>query len=483
MGISLADYARHDALGLAELVRRKQVTPAELVAAAFAAIEAVDPALNAVTRRMERQAVEQLAALPADGPLAGVPFLLKDLTVSYAGVPNDCGSRLFKGYVRNHDSEILRRWKRAGLVVVGKTNTPEIGSNGSTEPVAGGATRNPWNPGHTTGGSSGGSAAAVAAGMVPAAHANDAGGSIRGPASCCGLVGLKPTRGRNSLGPDVGESWQGLVAEHVVTRSVRDSAAFLDATAGYATGDPHMAPPPARPFLREVGADAGRLRIGVSLASAVGVRFHPDCARAVERAARALESAGHIVEEAAPAHDHVLLDGALMTLFAAAAAQAVGECAAATGQVPGNDNLERNNLWLWERGRRLGAVEYLAAVDRINTVTRRFAAFFDTHDVWLTPTMATPPPKLGHLFADVDDVEEFFRRLWAFNPMNTIYNVSGHPAISLPLHQGANDLPIGVMLGGRFGDEATLLRLSAQLERDLPWAGRHPAIGVDSAAP
>jgi amidase len=482
MALTPAEYASHDALALADLVRRKQVAPAELVATAFAAIDLVNPALNAVTRRMERQAAEQLAALDTNGPLAGVPFLLKDLTVSYAGVPNDCGSRLFKGMVRFHDSEILRRWKRAGLVVIGKTNTPELGSNGSTEPVATGATRNPWNLRHTTGGSSGGSAASVAAGVVPAAHANDAGGSIRGPASCCGLVGLKPTRGRNSLGPDVGESWQGLVAEHVVTRSVRDSAAILDATAGYATGDPHIAPVPSRPYLSEVGADAGKLRIGVSLKGAVGVPFHPDCARAVERAALALESAGHVVEEAAPAHDHVLLGEAFMVLFAAATAQAVSERAAATGLVPGHDTLERNNLWLWERGRRLGVVDYLATVDRINTVSRQFAAFFDRYDVWLTPTMATPPPPLGHLFADVEDVDEFFRRLWAFNPMNTIYNVSGHPAISLPLHQGADDLPIGVMLGGRFGDEATLFRLSAQLEQALPWSGRHPTTGVWQAA-
>ena len=478
MALTLAEYARHDALGLADLVRRKQVTPAELVAAAFGAIDAVNPALNAVTRRIERQAAEQLAVLAGDAPLAGVPFLLKDLTVSYAGVPTDCGSRLFKGIVKRHDSEILRRWKRAGLIAIGKTNTPEIGSNGSTEPIATGATRNPWNLGHTTGGSSGGSAAAVAAGVVPAAHANDAGGSIRGPASCCGLVGLKPTRGRNSLGPDVGEAWQGLVAEHVVTRSVRDSAAILDATAGYCVGDPHVAPVPSRPFLAEVGADPGRLRIGVSLKSAVGVPFHADCANAVERAALALESAGHSVEEAAPAHDPVLLDEAFMVLFAAAAAQAVSERAAEIGLAPGHDNLERNNLWLWERGRRLGVVDYLAAVDKINTVSRQFAAFFDRHDVWLAPTMATPPPPLGHLFADVDDVPEFFRRLWAFNPMNTVYNVSGHPAISLPVHQGANDLPIGVMLGGRFGDEATLFRLSAQLEQALPWAGRHPTTGV-----
>jgi amidase len=393
-------------------------------------------------------------------------------------VPADCGSRFFKGMVRPYDAELVRRWRRAGLVLVGATNTPEATSSGSTEPVATGATHNPWALGHTPGGSSGGAAAAVAAGIVPAAHATDTGGSIRGPASCCGLVGLKPTRGRNSLGPDAGEAFQGLVAEHVVSRSVRDSAALLDATAGYSPGDPHVAPLPARPFLAEVGADPGRLRIGVALREAAGKRFHPDAEAAATATARLLESLGHHVEEASPEYDAALLGDAFMVFFAAGIGQMVGDHAAATGQVPARDLLEANNLWLWEKSKTIGCVEYLRAVAKANVVSRQFARFFGEHDIWLTPTMAEPPPPLGYLDADMDDVEEFFRRLWSFNPVNMVYNVTGNPAVTLPLHWNAAGLPIGVMLGAGFADEAALFRLSAQLEAALPWRHRHPPVSA-----
>jgi len=372
----------------------------------------------------------------------------------------------------------MRRWKQAGLVAVGKTNTPELGSSGSTEPVATGPTHNPWRRGHTPGGSSGGSAAAVAAGIVPVAQAGDAGGSIRGPASCCGLVGMKPTRGRNSLGPDAGEGWHGMVVEHVVSRSVRDSAALLDCTAGYSVGDPHVAPLPARPFRAEVGADPGRLRIGVALSEAGGVRFHPDCADAVERTATLLADLGHEVEEVSPSYDWAMLGEAIMVFFAASVGRAIEDHAAETGRTPSVETVERNNLWLWQQARETNAVEYLRAVRRLNTVTRQFAAFFVDRDIWLTPTMAAPPPALGHLHADVEDVPEFFRRLWTFNPLNTIYNASGQPAISLPLHWNADGLPIGLMFGAAFGAEDVLFRLSAQLEAARPWRDRHPPVSA-----
>jgi len=455
-------------------VRRREVSAGELVETALAAIERLNPALNAVVRSMAGEARAAIAAGIPAGPYEGVPFLLKDLAPSYAGVPTDGGSRFFAGVVRAHDSEIMRRWKRAGLVTVGKTNTPELGSSGSTEPVATGPTHNPWSLDHTPGGSSGGSAAAVAAGIVPVAQAGDAGGSIRGPASCCGLVGLKPTRGRNSLGPDAGEGWHGMVAEHVVSRSVRDSAALLDCTAGYCVGDPHVAPLPARPFLAEVGAAPGRLRIGVALHEGAHVRFHPDCVAAVTRTAQLLADLGHQVEEASPAYDSALLGEAVMVFFAASVGRAIEDHAAETGKTPSVATIERNNLWLWQRARATNAVDYLQAVKRLNTVTRQFAAFFVDHDVWLTPTMAEPPPRLGHLHADVQDVEEFFRRLWTFNPLNMVYNATGQPAISLPLHWNAAGLPIGVMLGSAFGAEDVLFRLAAQLEAAQPWHGRHP---------
>ncbi len=472
------DYAKHDALGLAALVRRREVSPRELIESALAAIEALNPRLNAVIAVLEQQALAAAEGGLSEGPFAGVPFLLKDLVVSHAGLPTNCGSRFFAGWTRDFDSEILRRWKRAGLIVIGKTNTPELGSSGSTEPVAGGATHNPWSPDHTPGGSSGGSAAAVAAGIVPMAHANDAGGSIRGPASCCGLVGLKPTRGRNPLGPDAGELWNGLVTEHVVTRSVRDCAALLDCTAGSDLGDPHQTPPPARPFLAEVGAPVEPLRIGAAVTGTRTARFSPEATEAVEKTAKQLEALGHSVEVAEPDYDVEALGEVFMTIFAAATAHAIEDHAAATGQTPSPDNLERNNLWLLERGRTLSAIDLERALAGLNRATRDFARFFADYDVWLTPTMATPPPRLGHLYADVEDVPLFFERLWTFNPLNSIYNASGQPAISLPLHMSEAGLPIGVMLGAGFGGESLLFRLSAQLEAALPWASRHPPISL-----
>jgi amidase len=472
------DYKNFDALGLAELIQNGQITPEEVVSSALQAIDDLNPALNAVTAVFAENALAAARTeLPA-GPLRGVPFLVKDLTVSMAGVPTNCGSRFFRGWTRDFDSEILKRWKAAGLIVVGKTNTPELGSSGSTEPVATGATHNPWSLDHTPGGSSGGSAAAVAAGIVPAAHANDAGGSIRGPASCCGLVGLKPTRGRNSLGPDASEYWNGMVAEHVVTRSVRDSAAILDATAGPLAGDPHMPPPPAKPFLNEVSRDPGRLRIAFATRDPMRHDFDTDCLRATTETAQLLTDLGHHVEEASPSWDLDVFGPTVMNIFAAAVAHDIEERSAATGISPSNDVLEKNNLWLWERGKSLSAIDILRAIGGLNTVSRQFAPFFEDYDVWLTPTMAQLPPKLGYLFTDVDDVELFFERLWRFNPFNSVYNATGLPAISLPLHMSEDGLPIGMMLGAGFGEEALLFRLAGQLERALPWQDRHPLVSL-----
>ncbi len=478
MVLNLSEYADHDGLALGALVRSGAVSASELMATALAAIARLNPQLNAVTHTMRPQAEAAIAAGLPDGAYQGVPFLLKDLSPTLADVPTTAGSRFFSGVVRPYDTEQVRRWKQAGLVMIGKTNTPELGSNGSTEPVATGPTHNPWGLGHSPGGSSGGSAAAVAAGIVPVAHASDGGGSIRGPAACCGLVGLKPTRGRNTLAPKAGETWQGFVAEHVVSRSVRDSAALLDATAGYCPGDPNIAPVPERPFLREVGAPPGRLRIGVALSEAGGQRFHPEAAAAVAKAARLLADLGHDVEEVSPQYDSPLLLEAFMTFFAAGVGHAIEEHAAATGKVPSVDLIERNNLWLWEKSKKIGSTDYLRAIAKQNTVTRQFARFFSDYDIWLTPTTADPPPPLGHLHADVDDVEEFFRRLWRFNPTQWVYNATGNPAITLPLHWTAEGLPLGVMLGAGFGAEATLLRVSTELEAAAPWRHRHPPVSV-----
>ena len=297
--MNLKDYAAHDALGLAQLVKNKEVTAEELLDCALQASEALNGDLNAIVRSMEAEARAAIAAGVPAGPFEGVPFLLKDLTQSYAGVPTDCGSRFFKGWTRDFDSEMVARWKRAGAVIFAKTNTPEGGSSGSTEPVANGPTHNPWKLGYSPGGSSGGSASGVAAGIAPAGHANDGGGSIRIPASACGLVGLKPSRGRTPNGPDFGELWNGIAVEHVVTRTVRDCAALLDATAGPGVGEPYYAPPPARPFLDEVGADPGTLKIGISTKAPSGTEVDADCVRAAEETAKLLEDFGHVVEPAA----------------------------------------------------------------------------------------------------------------------------------------------------------------------------------------
>ena len=471
---SLTEYADHDAVGLAELVHGRQISAAEVLEAALAAIEALNPQLNAVINVMEDEARAQVAALTPDAPFAGVPMLLKDLTLSYAGVATNCGSRLFQGWTRDFDSEILRRWKSAGLIAVGKTNTPELGQAATTEPLTEGPTHNPWKSGYTPGGSSGGSAAAVAAGMVPVAHASDGGGSIRGPASCCGLVGIKPTRARNPLGPEAGEILEGLIAEHVVSRSVRDSAALLDVSAGPDAGDPYVAPPPERPFAEEVGAPPGRLRIGFSTGAPPGHTVDAECIRGLEATAQLLEELGHEVEEAAPSHDVELLGEIYMTLIAAHSAATIEKGAAQLGRIPSADNLERVNLYLLERGRRMPATEFVGAVEAINGVVRQFADFFEHRDIWLTPTMATLPPELGYLDANMDDSELYFERVWTFNTAGPIYNASGNPAVSLPLHWSAEGLPVGMMFGARFGDEATLFRLAAQLEQATPWNERPP---------
>jgi len=478
--MNLQEYIEYDALGLAELVRNGEVSATDLLVLAQEVIVGLNPKLNAVTLMMLDHAKADLDRGLPSGPLTGVPFLLKDLLVSYGGVPTSCGSRLFEGWTRSYDSEILKRWRKAGLLVMGKTNTPELGSSGSTEPIANGVTHNPWKRGYTTGGSSGGSAAAVASGMVPVAHANDGGGSIRGPASCCGLVGLKPTRGRNPLGPDAGQIWEGLVIEHVVSRTVRDCAAFLDVTSGPDIGDPYAAPGLGEfnSFLEAAQSVPRKLRIGFSEGVPSGRRAHKECSEALRKTVDALIDLGHELVEAEPDHDRALLEEVFMTIFAAHGAHAIDMGAKLLGRTPSPENLEQNNIYLLETGRNISADQLLTAVDDMNLITRRFAQFFQQYDIWLTPTMAEPPPEHGHLDANMADSRLFFERLWRFNTANTIYNVSGNPAISLPLHIASDDLPIGVMFGSQFGNEALLVSLASQLEQVLPWNNRHPDVSA-----
>lgn len=463
-----------DATAQAELIRRKQLTPLELVDAAIARIERFNPTLNAVITPMFDLARSSAHNPLPEGPFRGVPFLLKDVLASYAGVRMASGSSFLKRFVPDHDSELVVRLKRAGLVIVGKTNTPEFGLLPTTEPRAFGPTRNPWAPGRITGGSSGGSAAAVAACMVPMAHANDGGGSIRIPASCCGLFGLKPTRARNPLGPDYGDILSGLVAEHAVTRSVRDSAGLLDATAGPEIGDPYYPPPPVRPFLQEVGVDPGKLRIAFTTTAPTGVPVHTDCIRAVRAAAELCSELGHAVDEAGPTINAELLFNSFTVVWSVGCASIVEGAALVTQQKPTPDRFEELTWELAQQGRAVSGPAYLGAVSALQRIARQVARFFASYDIWLTPTLAEPPLPLGSFDAPQGNPLYGLRRALAFVPFTPICNVTGQPAMSVPLHWNAEGLPVGTQFVGRFGDEATLFRLAAQLEATRPWAARYP---------
>jgi amidase len=469
------EYHEYDAVGLADLVRRREISATELVESALSAIERLNPRLNAVVRVLADAARGKASNAIPDRPFCGVPFLLKDNGVSLSGVPTEYGSRYFKNYTRPYDSEIVRRYKQAGLIIVGKANCSELGTSCSAETIATGSMRNPWDLQRIAGISSGGSAAAVAAGIVPAAHATDAGGSIRGPAAWCGLVGLKPTRGRISYAPDAGEHWNGLGSQHVVSRSVRDCAAILDCTAGPVAGDPHMAQPPERPFLAEVAIDPGALRIGFTSEGPKGMPFEEETRASLFTTVRALDDLGHQVEEASPTWDSVLMGEAIGCIAACALTELVTLREMETGVPPSPEMLEYSNWALLEQGRKMRALDLMAALKKANSVSRSFAAFFESHDIWLTPTMGGLAPPLGYLDSSSSEVGLLVIRFSELYRFNSIYNASGLPAMTLPLHSSRSGLPIGMMLGAGFGKEKTLFRLAGQLERAMPWADRHPA--------
>jgi amidase len=473
------DLSSLDATAQAELVRSGEASPVELVDAAIARIEKLNPELNAVIHERFERAREEAAGDLPDGPFRGVPFVVKDLMCHQAGEPRHEGMAFLRdlGWTAQSDTWLAERFRAAGLVTVGRTNTPELGIVPTTEPLAYGPTRNPWDTGRSTGGSSGGSAAAVAAGLVPVGHANDGGGSIRIPASECGLVGLKPTRGRTTQGPDVGDAMGGLAVEHVVTRSVRDTAAVLDAVAGPGPGDPYWAPPPARPFLDEVGADPGRLRIGLTTAAPGGMATtHPHCVDAAEGAARLLADLGHDVDEAGPdGLDDPDYIGQFLTLWSVGVAAGLDAWSAAAGRPIGADDVEPLTWALAEMGRGYSGPALLGAVGWLQTNARRTAQFWETYDLWLTPTIAEPPPVLGEFDARPDNPLHGIFRAAAVVPFTPPLNVTGQPAISLPLHW-ADDLPIGVQLVAAAGREDVLIRVAAQLEQAAPWSDRRPPL-------
>lgn len=477
------EIAFMDATAQAELVRSGEASPVELVAGAIERIERLNPALNAIITPLYEQALELAAKVSSDAPFSGVPFVVKNLVAASKGSPRSEGSGFLAGrYVSPRDSELVRRYRQAGLVILGITNSSEFGLLPTTEPEYFGPTRNPWDTSRGTGGSSGGSSAAVAAGMVAAGHANDGGGSIRIPASCCGLVGLKPTRGRNSLAPDYGDIAGGIICEHVVTRSVRDSAAILDATAGSMPGDPYIPPPPERRYAEEAGRAPGRLRIGVSTSPLNGAPAHPDCVTAAQSAALLCEELGHDVEEVSPVvESHQLFKsfGLVMTGFLGWSIKA---WARRTGHTPRENHFEAATWRMYQHSLAQSGGDYLLAWQDLQKSCRDFVAYFTDHDVWLTPTLAQPPVPLGYFDYTHETREQYIAHLGEFTGFTLIANATGQPAISLPLHwtreKGGGGLPIGVQLTGRYGDEATLIRLAAQLEQARPWSDRRPPVNA-----
>jgi amidase len=475
------ELARLDATAQAELVRSGEASPVELVEAAIARVEALNPRLNAVIHELYDEGRAAASDSVPDGPFHGVPFLFKDIGAALAGQPFHLGTRVLKeiGFRAPVDTYLGARFRAAGLVTIGKTNTPELGILPTTEPVAYGPTRNPWDLERTPGGSSGGAAAAVASGMVPIAHANDGGGSIRIPASHCGLVGLKPTRQRISEGPLIGDNISGLTAELVLAHSVRDVARVLDAVHGPAPGDPYVAPPPARPYLEELDADPGSLRIALVASSAAKIEVDPAVVEAAREAAKLAESLGHSISERGLAEASFGEGGELIESFMvrweAGQAATLSTLERVIGRAIEADQVEPLTWALAEAGQRHGAGEYLNAVAQHQLVSRVIGGWLETEfDLLLTPAVGEPPPPLGSYDDSGPDPMAAIRRAWPTAAFSGIFNATGQPAISLPLHWTEDGLPVGVQLVAALGREDLLIRVAAQFERARPWADRTP---------
>ena len=448
------DYQNQDAVGLAGLIAAKEVSAAEVLEAAIAQTEAVNPRLNAVTLLLADEASRQARAGPAPGPLAGVPYLIKDLGATVAGAPTSAGSRLMSGQQAASDNAIVRAYRLGGLVIFGKTNTPEFGLEPVTESELLGPARNPWDTRRTPGGSSGGAAAAVAGGIVPAAHASDGGGSIRIPASCCGLFGLKPSRGRVSLAPG-DEGWGGFSIQHAVTRSVRDSAVLLDIVCRPVGGDPYWLDPPARAFAEEVGRDPGVLRIAFTTAALASDALDPECVAAVESAARLCSDLGHTVEEVQPPGDFAALANAAGVVVSANMAATLDNEAARRGRPIDQGEIEDLTWGLHQRGRAVAAPAYIQALQRVHAFGREMAAFQENWDVLLLSTLGKPAIPIGALRGGPEGMTGYAERLFAFMPNTQPFNLTGQPAMSVPLAWSRGGLPIGVQFAGRPAAEAT----------------------------
>jgi len=486
--MSFAEYGNDDGLGLAELVRKKKISPVELVEETIQRIETHDPKLNAVINKLYDRARDTAKPDLPDGPFTGVPFLMKDLMATLEGIPTSMGNKLLKDISARTDSELARRCPASGMIVVGKTNTPEFGLTPYTESETFGPALNPWDTERTPGGSSGGSAAAVAARIVPIASGADGGGSIRIPAWACGKFGLKPTRGRTPSGPEFGESWQGFAIEHVLTRSVRDSAAMLDATAGADIGAPYVIPE-AGPFLKEVGKKPGKLKIAFSTKPMLGKNVHADCVQGVHETVKLLQGLGHEVEEAAPVIDGEAYSLAFLTIVVALLRADIQEAAEAAGKKVSADDFDVSTFGVGLFGTVLKASDYARAIRYLQKISREIGPFFEKYDVLLTPVLNQPPVKIGELGPSASEqtmlkmigrtgaawvldvmgiIQPLAAQTFEFIPWTPVFNVTGQPAMSVPLHRNEVGLPIGMHFVGHWVDEATLFRLAGQLEETSP---------------
>ncbi len=489
------EYNQYDGLGLAELIKKGKISQEEVCEAAIDRIEAVNPDVNAVIATVFDAARKQARGSVPDGPFAGVPFLLKDLLVSYAGVPFTSGCRALEHYIPDHDSELAIRFKKAGVNILGKTNTPEFGLLAYTEPELHGPTRNPWNRDHTPGGSSGGSAAAVAAGMVPLAGGGDGGGSIRIPASCCGLFGLKPSRGRTPTGPDHGELWQGAAIEHVITRSVRDSAAMLDATCAPDIGAPYIIQRPERPYMEEIELAPGRLRIAFTTHSPLDTPVHPEYIKATLETALLLQKLGHDVEEVEPDIDGKLLAQSYLSMYFGEVAAEIDGLKTLLGRDITQKDVETLTWTLGLLGRSTSALSFVKAIGEWGRAARIMGNFHETYDIYLTPTIAEPPIRIGELkpkpvenaalkVVNTLGLGKLLKRSGIIDkiaianlskvPFTQLANFTGQPAMSVPLHWSSDGLPCGMQFMAKMGDEAMLFRLAKQLEDEKPWFNKRP---------
>jgi amidase len=469
------DYAEYDGVGLADLVRRREVTPGELIDAAIARIQRHNPQINAVVYEAFDEARASADALP-EGPFRGAPFLVKDLLIAVARWPRTSGSRFCRGVVDAADSGLMRRYRGSGVATLGKTNLSEFGIAGTTEGQLFGPCRNPWNPDHIVGGSSGGAAAAVAAGIVPMAHGGDGRGSIRIPAACCGLVGLKPTRDRSPHLPDGYDFAQGFVVEHVITRTVRDSAVMLDVTGRPEPGSPYAAPAKERPYAEEIGRAPGRLNIAWSSATANGRPVHPEVQAALEATAQLLERLGHEVVPHDLPVDQRAMWGAQGAFSGANFAAGMRRMIAELGREPLGDEFEPLTWASWKGGQRAAGMDAMADAQNLRVLARQALQLYESFDVFLTPTLAAPPPPIGYLSPVLNAPRDIGRRNGEFFSFPGVANMTGQPSISLPLAWSSAGLPIGMMFTARYADEATLFRLAAQLEKEAPWKDKRPPI-------